>query len=358
VTRKGLFAHLEALFEDSDADSHTIVILIGMGGAGKTQLVLEYCRHKKNSGKYRAIFWIDASSRNAIYRSMETVVKQLLPERIVNDCHAAVKLVKETLSSWSDGWLLVFDNLDNLSDLTDIYAFFPDSPGGCILATSRHAGAKDLGQAIEFDSMEKDEGLQLLLHSQVEDSKDCTAAEQILTQLGYLPLAIDQVQAYILKRKLSLQVFLDEYKTRKKDIMQETPKFWLYRRATGDTEKDTSLSLLTTWEMSLQLLATEGGPARKLEDVLTLFAFFHPVSIREKLFSEGADNHALTTSPMSIFSPHGTWDHIEFEGAVAQMQELSLLQFSHTEIVIQYHCIPWCQSGFAFGVMKIHNPLL
>jgi hypothetical protein len=188
---------------------------------------------------YRAIFWIDASSHNAVYRAMETVVKQLLPEKIVDDHHAAVKLLKETLSSWYDGWLLVFDNLDNPSDLTDIYVFFPDSPRGCCsLATSCHA-AKDLGQVIEFDSMEKDEGLQLLLHSQVEDSEDHATSEQILTQLGYLPLAIDQVSVYILKHKLRLQVFLDEYKTQKKDIMQETPKFWLYQHVSGDTEKDT-----------------------------------------------------------------------------------------------------------------------
>ena len=49
-----------------------IVILIGMGGAGKTQLALEYCRRMKDERRFRAIFWLDASSRDTMYSSMET----------------------------------------------------------------------------------------------------------------------------------------------------------------------------------------------------------------------------------------------------------------------------------------------
>ena len=33
-----------------------------MGGTGKTQLALEYCRCMKDEKRYRAIFWLDASS--------------------------------------------------------------------------------------------------------------------------------------------------------------------------------------------------------------------------------------------------------------------------------------------------------
>jgi len=100
-------------------------------------------------------------------------------------------------------------------------------------------------------------------------------------------------------------------------------------------EMETSLSLLTTWEMSLQLLCV-GEHAADLEKVITLFAFFNPVNIGEQLFSDGD----ATTSPMSIFKDDGHWDHLKFEDVVVKMQELSLLQFSQcneNEITVSLH---------------------
>jgi len=78
-----------------------------MGGAGKTQLSLEYCLRMKDERRFRAIFWLDASSRNALYGSMETAAKQLLPDRVLDNPEAAVILVKEVLSSWSERRLVV-----------------------------------------------------------------------------------------------------------------------------------------------------------------------------------------------------------------------------------------------------------
>jgi hypothetical protein len=51
---------------------------------------------------------------------METAAKQLLPDRVFDTPDAAVASFKDVLSSWSERWLLVFDNLDNPEDLADI----------------------------------------------------------------------------------------------------------------------------------------------------------------------------------------------------------------------------------------------
>jgi len=118
--------------------------------------------------------------------------------------------------------------------------------------------------------------------------------------------------------------------------MQETPRVWQYRRMLPGKEKGISLSLLTTWEMSLQLLGV-GDEAAELEKVITLFAFFNPVNIGERLFSNDANP---TTSPMSIFKDNSSWNHFRFEDAIVKMRELSLLQFSHcneSEITVSLH---------------------
>ena len=314
-----------------------IVVLIGMGGAGKTQLALQYCRHMKDSRRYRAIFWLDASSRNTLYGSMKTAAEQLLPNRLFDDPDAAVALVKDVLSSWNDRWLLVFDNLDNPKDLRGIVNFFPVNRHGCILITSRYAGSKELGQTIELDHMEKDEGLQLLLRSSGGHTDELEAAEEILSLLGNLPLAIDQARAYISNRQLGLRAFVREYELRKLSVMQETPQYWQYRRMSPGKEMETSLNLLAT--LSLSLLGV-GEQATELEKVITLFSFFNPVSISERLFSKDGDDDNLTTSPMSIFKDDGRWNHLKFEEAMVKMEEQSLLQFSHSnedEITVSLH---------------------
>jgi len=271
---------------------------------------------------------------------METAAKQLLPNRVFGTPDAAVASVNEALSRWSERWLLVFDNLDNPEDLRDILRFFPASQCGSILITSRLSGSKELGQSIEFDRMEKEEGLQLLLQSSRGDTDEVDAAEEILSLLGNLPLAIDQARAYISKRQLRLRSFVTEYERRKQSVMREIPQFCQYRRMLPGEDKETSLSLLTTWEMSLQLLCV-GEHAGELEQVITLFAFFNPVNIGERLFSNDADDGNLTTSPMSLFrDDDGDWNHLGFEDAVVKMQELSLLQFSHcneSEITVSLH---------------------
>ncbi len=135
-----------------------------------------------------------------------------------DDADAAVASVKDVLSRWSERWLLVFDNLDNPKDLPGIPDFFPASGRGSILITSRYAGSKVLGQSIELDRMEREEGLRLLLRSSVVDTDELDAAEEILNLLGNHPLAIDQAQAYISKRHLRLRSFVTEYKSRKPSL--------------------------------------------------------------------------------------------------------------------------------------------
>jgi len=77
-------------------------------------------------------------------------------------------------------------------------------------------------------------------------------------------------------------------------------RFWPYWRMLQGKEKETSLSLLTTWEMSLQLLDVDEQTA-ELQKVITLFAFFNPLNIGERLCSNDADDD----DPMSNFKDDG-----------------------------------------------------
>ena len=86
VIRKRLRDRIQELFSRSDtSSSQSIVVLFGMGGSGKTQLALEYCRHLKHSGKHKAIFWLDASARSALIHAMGSIVhcKELIHKILI-----------------------------------------------------------------------------------------------------------------------------------------------------------------------------------------------------------------------------------------------------------------------------------
>ena len=102
VERVELLEEIETSFATAGNTSHPkIVVLLGMGGQGKTQLALEYCRVARTSGKFQAIFWIDASSSNTVSRGLETIAAKISsPGRLFDDIESKIAFVKETLEQW------------------------------------------------------------------------------------------------------------------------------------------------------------------------------------------------------------------------------------------------------------------
>ena len=54
----------------------TVVVLLGIGGCGKSQLALEYCQQSENDKSYSAIFWIDAMSPTTIEQSLNALAQE------------------------------------------------------------------------------------------------------------------------------------------------------------------------------------------------------------------------------------------------------------------------------------------
>jgi hypothetical protein len=93
--------------------------------------------------------------------------------------------------------------------------------------------------------------------------------------------------------------------------------------------------------MQSNLLDVGHDNEERLGDILTVFAFFHPFSISEGLFSASNEEDSnLIHSPLAIFMDKGRWNHQKFERAIIRLQEHSLLRFSlrkGDEIVVMLH---------------------
>jgi hypothetical protein len=88
---------------------------------------LEYCRISRT--KYRGIFWIDATSKVSATRSFEAIAAELNKPviRTFDDSLSKIRFVLDTIQSWKEKWLIVYDNYDQLEVFTDVKELIPTS---------------------------------------------------------------------------------------------------------------------------------------------------------------------------------------------------------------------------------------
>lgn len=140
-----------------------IVVIQGLGGQGKTQIALEFCRSQK-SGEIRGIFWVFAQSESTVKDSFKKIAHEIktADEHVPED---ATDFVLRKLGLWDGSWLLVFDNYDDIDDFKNIQDFMPDHDEGYILITSRSSSAERLANdrcAITLLGLPEADALKLL----------------------------------------------------------------------------------------------------------------------------------------------------------------------------------------------------
>lgn len=302
------------------------VVLCGIGGSGKSQLAIQCCREAEESG-YLATLWVDSSTPASVEQSYNAIAKALHKDFAdEDDIQTTISLVQDTLRSWPQRWLMVFDNYDNpkVFRKRSIREYIPESKNGFILFTSRHTGLELLGgDRISVSSMTKSESLDLLLRRPPSNSAEETDGLAIADLLGHLALALDQAGAYIRARKLPLEDFISHYEKRKDVIFREVPDDWEYHDQSGP------LSVSTTWEMSFGLISGDSETIARKNNFLTLAGFFDPNRISERYFQAYCD--AEKVEWMDLFRVDGRWDSYELGDVLAELHKLSLIHLPDQE---------------------------
>ena len=117
------------------------LLLIGIGGSGKTQLALQHIELER--GRYSAIVWIDAPTADHANRSfIETAAKMStdwprdlpLPHHGRNT-DSLLYVASRLRSTRHRNWLLVIDSADDISQ-DDLARYFPSCDYGSVLVTS------------------------------------------------------------------------------------------------------------------------------------------------------------------------------------------------------------------------------
>ncbi|RDW63598.1 hypothetical protein BP6252_11143 [Coleophoma cylindrospora] len=246
--RESLLAVLEEkLFVAGQPTKYTVT---GLGGVGKTQLVLELVYRIKDKHRACSVIWIPATNIESLHQAYFDIARQLSIPGWEDTTTDAKKLIQSYLSDESAGqWLLVFDNADDINmwitksgseaGASRLIDCLPRSEQGCIVFTSRdRKTAVKLAQhnVIEVPEMNEEMATQLLQKSLIDtdliknNKADATA---LLERLTYLPLAIVQAVAYINENGITFADYLVLLADQEEEVIdllsEEFEDEWRYR---------------------------------------------------------------------------------------------------------------------------------
>ena len=127
IGRESLLQDIRSRVSSDETGSPLNLVLYALGGQGKSQIALEYCRRWRDT--YRGVFWIDANSAMTVAQSYGTIAAELTggPQIDATDSSAQTKMVKGHLERWNEAWLLVFDNYDEPEKFPEVEQFIPSS---------------------------------------------------------------------------------------------------------------------------------------------------------------------------------------------------------------------------------------
>jgi len=253
----------------------------GLGGAGKSQLAIEYAW--RWASEYQRIIWIQAETPETLGRDFDALAADL---KLFGKDHAVeraavIEAVHQHLQE-NPGWLLIFDNAPEPRAVE--YAV--PRAGGQVIFTSRFTAWGKYAVPLRVGVWAPEEAEQFLLRRAgskdgQSNAPERQAAAEVAQGMGYLPLALEHAAAYCEQSSLALADYLPLFQDRRLELFRPETL-----GSPGDTE---TITVTTTWTLSLdRIRGSEDCP--EAEAFFSLCAFFGPDRIPLEMVRAGADH--------------------------------------------------------------------
>lgn len=284
--------------------------LHGLGGVGKTQLVVEYVyRHATN---YDLVCWVAAEDLTQV----RVTLAELAPELGIPASEDITQTRAAVLDALRRGkpyrrWLMVFDNADKPESLQE---FFPAATGH-ILVTSRNQSWLNTAAGVEVDVFSREESLDLLARTGHIAADE---ADELAEQLGDLPLALEQAAALHRESGMPVAEYLRLLADRSREILSEQP--------TGNYP----VSVAAAWQLAVDRLRAQSLPAVQL---LQLCSFFGPEPIRLRWLEMLGSRAEVLPAPLSAV----VQDEIQLRRAVRRLGDYALGRVDAQRNTLQVH---------------------
>ncbi|MEM9121387.1 MAG: NB-ARC domain-containing protein [Cyanobacteria bacterium P01_F01_bin.56] len=188
---------MHARFEQHDRAE--ISVVSGMGGAGKTELSLQYAL--TNQQAYPGgICWIEARKKN-ISSQIVSFAKtrfNLIPPEELEDHREKVQWCWQ---NWPEGKTLIIFN--DVNSYVYVKSYLPPAGASfCILLTTR-LKFRNESERLELNVLQPEDAFLLLelLVGKERVKAETNVAQEICRWLGYLPLGLELVSRYLARRQ-------------------------------------------------------------------------------------------------------------------------------------------------------------
>ncbi|KAJ6016454.1 hypothetical protein N7540_011045 [Penicillium herquei] len=364
VGRDGI---LDTIHDKSSVPGSRIV-LVGLGGVGKTRLVIEYCHRVRQQSTDTWVFWAHASTTARCEESLRNLADRAkIPGREDRNVN-----IFQLFGNWlQDGnigkWILVLDNVDDdellrnpLATRTDAQANAQDhistqpplryllgASNGSIIITSRNkAVASEIAghkkHLIDVQPMKMAEALDLMQHK-LDSWVERADLVQLVEELEFMPLAIVQASSYIAHR--SPRCSASQYLKKLRQSDRQARELLKHEGLNTDRDWEAKNSVLLTWQISFDHIRRVRQSAA---DLLSLMSFFDWQGIPEDLLRvqhTAKNDKALGSSGKFGNSSSGEdTDSLSecdpdenFESDITTLRDYSIVALNENSMVLTMH---------------------
>jgi len=216
------------------------VVLVGVGGSGKTTTAYQYAR---NYGKKYSLIWeFNAETRSSFITSMKLVAYSISDtEEEKQELNSIIKikdeeekgrklfeLLKVKVKNYPN-WLFIYNNLGSFKDIKDYYPYDEKIWGnGKVIITTRDSNIAynnniSPENVIHIDALTPEDKLELFLKV-ANGCEECPKNDMIkinefLDKIPPFPLDISLAANYIKEAKISYSEYLKELSEQKEDFL-------------------------------------------------------------------------------------------------------------------------------------------
>ncbi|CEJ81165.1 hypothetical protein VHEMI01309 [[Torrubiella] hemipterigena] len=290
-----LLLHAFKPTEDTGSEKPKVFVVYGLPGSGKTQFSLRYLEdHQRH---YWGVFWIDCSTKETAESGFGRL-GQLAGKG--NERGAGIAWLAQTYKPW-------FVVLDNANDpQMTLSEFIPSTGNGNILITTRNPGARLYNTVgyLEFRGLNPEDAITLLLRlaypdKELQDTKQLYSigAKSIVSELGYLALAVKHAAFTIRSRMRPLEFYLKSLLTCRTTLLSRPI-----------VESAADANIIATWELPFgEISSHRSTDYRDAVDLIHIFAFLHFATIPCAILSLCSDgiksSTGLAACPSFLIDP-------------------------------------------------------